>query len=109
MFAIRSVASGCDWKGIGAVRYNFGQSILNALKTGSVLQWSTVQNGIDVVQARRDECGCNGSGHTIIEGRTNLPERTNVIKQELDRECFGVRFHGEIRIECSTKNFDFSR
>jgi len=35
-----------------------------------------------------------------------LPERTNVIKTGTG-ECFGVRFHGEIRIECSTENFDF--
>ena len=64
---------------------------------------------MELMWSKREETSADATEAAIPSSkdrRTNLPERTNVTGTG---ECFGVRFHGEIRIECCTKNFDFSR
>ena len=54
--------------------------MLNTLEASCVLKRSAVQDGIQLVKARRNECLCDRGRHAIIKRWTNLPEGTNVIE-----------------------------
>ena len=62
------------------VQDNPSGCMLDLLKVSNVLKRSAIQDGVQLIQERRNECWCDRESHGVIQLWTNLPERANVVK-----------------------------